>query len=79
MNKLCIGKRRIHCSALRPSEALSARTPSDQQVSVPSPPDDLIAVCGDLLENLGHQVIDLFFKYDYKADQDNDDQYAGDL
>ena len=48
---------------------------SDKWTSDSIPSDDLIAVRCDLLENLGHQVIDLFFEYDYKADQDNDDQY----
>ena len=41
------------------------------------PSDDLVAFRCDLLEDLGHQVIDLFFEDNDQSDQDHNDQDAG--
>jgi hypothetical protein len=39
------------------------------------PPDNLVAVGCNLLENLVHQIIDLLFENNDQADQDHNDQY----
>jgi hypothetical protein len=39
------------------------------------PPDNLVAVGCNLLENLVHQIIDLLFENNDQTDQDHNDQY----